>query len=346
MRALAVTAPSRIDVIDLEVPRVGPYDALCRMTYATICSGTDTHVIDGTFGPREYPRILGHESVGEVVEIGERVSAFRPGDHVTRVSVPPARDGSYSLAWGGMVEYGLARDHAAMAADGLPRSEWGVHRVNQVIPPGLMAPGLEPMLVTWRETSSFAHRLGVAHARRMVVSGSGANGLSFAAIARATGAVEVTLVGSAARLATASRVGADVTLSYTDDAGVARWVDSRVGTVDMVIDATGRRGSIDRLLPALRPGGTVAVYGLDDAGSYHLNPLRAPSFSFYNGGYDEAEAHDGVVELVRRGALDARAWIDTDRVFGWHDVDDAYAAARDHSLVKPLIDLRAADPGE
>lgn len=346
MRALAVTSPGRSEVINVPRPEPGPFDALCRVTYATICAGTDTHVIEGTFGPRTYPLVLGHESIGEVVAVGPRVSAFGIGDHVARVSLPAASDGTFDVAWGGMAEYVLARDHAAMAAAGLPEQDWSGHRVNQVIPGGLMPAALEPMFVTWRETLSFARRAGAARAGRVLLVGSGASALSLAAMAHVIGPAEVTLVGSSARLGLASRVGVDTTLDYTDGARVEDWVEQNRDSVDLVVDAIGRPRTLDRFLPVLRPGGTIAVYGLDDVEHYSLNPLRAGSFVFYNDGYDEAESHAEIIELVRAGAIDASCWIDTSTIFTWANIHDAYRAAREGRILKPVIDLRApADEG-
>jgi hypothetical protein len=84
---------------------------------------------------------------------------------------------------------------------------------------------------------------------------------------------------------------------------------------------------------------------MDDLTDYSMRPLNGPSrFSIYNGGYYEADAHAPVVELLRRGRLDPSIWIDRDRAFGWHNVADAYEAARERTLLKPVIRLDAREP--
>ena len=79
-------------------------------------------------------------------------SNFAEGNLVTRVGAPPSED--YVLAWGGMVQFPVAKDHRAMREKGLPQQEWWSHRINQVIPEGLLAVRHTSMFITWRETLS------------------------------------------------------------------------------------------------------------------------------------------------------------------------------------------------
>ncbi len=58
-----------------------PYDAIVRITTSTIC-GTDLHILKGDLPAVTKGRILGHEGIGVVEEVGSAVSAFRKGDKV------------------------------------------------------------------------------------------------------------------------------------------------------------------------------------------------------------------------------------------------------------------------
>ena len=72
MRALVVHEPDRFSVEEVERPRPGPNELLCRVRAIAIC-GTDPHIIAGDypgFWPKEFPFIPGHEWSGEVVELG------------------------------------------------------------------------------------------------------------------------------------------------------------------------------------------------------------------------------------------------------------------------------------
>lgn len=56
-------------------------DAIVRITTSTIC-GTDLHILKGDVPTVTDGRVLGHEGVGVVTEVGAGVAAFRPGDRV------------------------------------------------------------------------------------------------------------------------------------------------------------------------------------------------------------------------------------------------------------------------
>lgn len=337
MRTAVVTSEGVIQVREVGDPSIGDFEVLCRMLYGTICAGTDTHVVNREFADVSYPSIIGHESIGEVVEIGPNVKNFSIGDHITRVSAQTSSAG-LALSWGGMCEYGVARDHEAMKSAGLPREQWESFRVNQAIPGGLLEDVYEPMFITWRETLSFILRLGVTRGARVLVSGSGANGLSLAAMSSALGA-EATIIGSANRSRECLSVASSY-IDYRDENGLASFIEQARGTMDFLIDATGNSSALNKLMPTLTGGGSIAVYGMDELEGYTLYPLLAGgSFSFYNDGYDEAETHGRVVELVQRNELDPAIWIDRENVFEWSNINEAFVAAASRTQIKPVVRL-------
>ncbi|MEV0217679.1 alcohol dehydrogenase catalytic domain-containing protein [Micromonospora sp. NPDC050695] len=82
MKAVVYHGTGDIRVDDVPEPKIEhPTDAVVRVTTAAIC-GTDLHFIRGTMSEMEPGRILGHEGVGVVEEVGSQVSNFKPGDSV------------------------------------------------------------------------------------------------------------------------------------------------------------------------------------------------------------------------------------------------------------------------
>jgi threonine 3-dehydrogenase len=70
---------------DVPVPKIGINDALIRVDRAGIC-GTDVHIYKWDDWARKtihVPTVIGHEFVGEIVEVGSNVSDFHPGDVVS-----------------------------------------------------------------------------------------------------------------------------------------------------------------------------------------------------------------------------------------------------------------------
>ena len=110
MRAAVVREPNQIGVETVPEPAIGDYDALVRIVGCGVCTGTDRHILSGDFPwMAPYPFILGHESIGRVIEVGANVRYLTPGDLVLR---PTAVRGGQTLngvraVWGGYAEYGV-----------------------------------------------------------------------------------------------------------------------------------------------------------------------------------------------------------------------------------------------
>ena len=82
MKAIQVLEPGHIEIIDREIPQIESQDeVLIKVKYAGIC-GSDMHIYHGTSPVATYPRVIGHEFVGEVVETGSDVAHLKTGDRV------------------------------------------------------------------------------------------------------------------------------------------------------------------------------------------------------------------------------------------------------------------------
>ena len=82
MRAVVYRGPGRVAIEQVADPSIiESTDAIVRVTLAGIC-GTDLHAIKGDFPGVEPGTVLGHEFVGEVIEIGQAVRRIRRGDEV------------------------------------------------------------------------------------------------------------------------------------------------------------------------------------------------------------------------------------------------------------------------
>lgn len=96
MKAVVVNqASTGVEVVEHDLPKVGHGEALVKVEYCGVCH-TDLHVAHGDFG--QVPgRILGHEGIGIVEEIGEGVTSLRVGDRV-------------SIAWGAVIANTVLQD--------------------------------------------------------------------------------------------------------------------------------------------------------------------------------------------------------------------------------------------
>jgi D-arabinose 1-dehydrogenase-like Zn-dependent alcohol dehydrogenase len=341
MKAAVVERPGVLKVWDIPLPELGEYDALCQLLYGATCTGTDRHLIHGRFPwGVDYPTVLGHESIGRVIEVGPKVRHFRVGDLITRVGTVASPGGDYHVHWGGFAEYGLARDHWAMARDGRPAAEWAGSRWNQVLPPDF-DPAAATMMTTWRETLSYLNRMHFTRGATMLVIGTGGNGLSFAAHAANLGAARVAVIGSRIREDVARRIGVTDFFDYQAADLPATVKNAFPQGFDFIIDAVGKSNSLDEALPFIKRGGTVGIYGIDEYHAQRICPDRAPgSFTFARNGYDEAETHQQVIDFVRLGKLDAGAWLtNLDAPFPLACINDAFEALERREMVKAVVKL-------
>lgn len=82
MKAVQIVKPGQLEVINVEKPVMDQKNnVLIKMTAAGIC-GSDIGIYHGTNAAATYPRIIGHEMVGVVAEIGENVHHLKPGSRV------------------------------------------------------------------------------------------------------------------------------------------------------------------------------------------------------------------------------------------------------------------------
>ncbi|MBI3921503.1 MAG: alcohol dehydrogenase catalytic domain-containing protein [Armatimonadetes bacterium] len=340
MKAAIVEKPGALVVREIPEPTMSDYEVRCKLLFGATCTGTDNHLIHGRFPwPVSYPTILGHESTGEVVEVGEKVRNFKVGDRVTRVGTPAPPGGGLAATWGGFAEYGIARDHWAMKEDGLPEQEWRSYRINQILPPDI-EPAVGTMFITWRETFSYITRMGVNDAGSFLVIGSGGVGLSFASHARNLCVSRIGMVGNDARSDVARRAGVTDFFDYHAPDLTAQIAESFPEGFDFIIDSVGKTGQMEMALPLLKPGGAITIYGIDDYGTWYLDPTKARgTFTYLSSGYDEAEAHEAIVEFVRAGKLDASIWLDMEHPFSLEEINPAFEALWERRLVKALIRL-------
>ncbi len=161
MKAVVVQSPGNVLIKDVSEPVVGDYDVLCEVLAASVCSGTDNHIVHGEqYQKSKYPLILGHEAIGRAIKCGSKVKYFQEGDTITRIVNRLPKDSGYNLRWGAFAERGVATDWEAMRDDGMVASEWSPYMVHRALPKGF-SPVESVMIITWRETYAFFKRINI-----------------------------------------------------------------------------------------------------------------------------------------------------------------------------------------
>ncbi len=326
-------------------PPPGPYDALVRILGCGVCATTDRELIKGRQPyHKDYPAVLGHEAIGEVVEVGAKVRTFKPGDLVTRpASIMPgsSRDGLAS-AWGGHAEYGLVRDRLAMAADGDASliNDYTALR-QQVVPAGTALPHAV-LAISLAETASWFRHVPSVAGKTVCVSGTGIAGLSLVIWSLLGGASRIIVLGRRdERLRLACELGATDGINVTTVPAAklgARLCELNDGRkADFFFDAVGEPGQVQTGLSLVGDGGVIAIYGVPEGQAYaaldfsagpgHVSILRPPA--------EEHLAYHWVCGLLRRGLIPA----DKLMTHSWPLADYAKAYGNDKNVVKGWIQI-------
>jgi L-iditol 2-dehydrogenase len=270
MRALVVHEPNRFSVEDVERPRPGRYEVLCRVGAISIC-GTDPHIIAGDypgFWPKAFPFIPGHEWAGEVVELGEGAAdlGWETGVRVAGTSHAGCGfcrrcvEGRYNIC----ENFGDERLHRQYGhyTQGA-YADYVVHSVKSVFPvPDELSDEEAAMLDPVSIALHTVKRGGQAPGDTVAVVGPGAMGLLVAECARALGAGRVLVVGRGARLEKAAELGHEP-IDFTAEDTVAAIRERTSGRgADVALECSGDPAAVGRCVDAVRKGGRIAVIGI------------------------------------------------------------------------------------
>ena len=345
MKALVYSGPgsrSWDDVPDAALQE--PTDVVVRVDTTTIC-GTDLHILHGDVPTVEAGRILGHEAVGTVTEVGEAVKAFAVGD---RVLVPAiTKCGRCAYCQRGMPShcqtvggigwiFGHLIDGTQAELVRVPYADTSLY----VVPASVtdeQAVFLADSLPTGYEVGVLAG--GVRPGHTVAVVGAGAVGLSAILTTGLWGASRVIAVDSNAfRLKKALDFGATDTVEAGPDA-----VDSVLALtdglgVDVSIEAVGLPETLRTAASLVRPGGTIANIGV------HGSPVELPLQEMWiqnvtlTMGLVDTVSIPTLLTMVASGRIPAEK-MGTHR-FTFDQIDEAYdvfAGAAAHEALKVVL---------
>lgn len=279
MKALVYEGAGAKSWTDFPDPAIkDPDDAIVGVEAVTIC-GTDLHILAGGV-PEVVPgRVLGHEAVGTVVEVGAGVRDISVGQRVLVSCISACgrcrycREGRYGqcLAGGGWV-LGHTIDGTQAEYVRTPFADRSLHPLPAGVTDeqALMVADIVP---TAYEVGVLAS--GVSPGDVVVIVGSGPIGLAALRTARLFSPSHVLVVDpSRSRRELALTMGADAALSSEDDvAEVLRsWTDG-LGA-DVAIEAVGIPETFEMCADLVRPGGNVANVGVHGRpATLHLEQL-------------------------------------------------------------------------
>lgn len=264
MKALLLTAPRSLSIVDVPVPEFGADEVLVRVRACGIC-GSDVHGYDGSTGRRIPPLVMGHEAAGTLEAMGSEVTGLARGERVTFDSTvscggcAPCRRGAVNLCDRRRV---LGVSCAEYRRDGAFAEYIAVPaRIVYRLPDRIRlehAALIEALSIAVHAVS----RKTPDRDATVVVIGCGMIGLLVVQVLRERGCQRVIAVDTLPeRRMLAERLGAYCAVDARHDVAEAIGEVTHGEGADLAIEAVGRRDSVAAAIRCVRKGGAVTLIG-------------------------------------------------------------------------------------
>lgn len=331
MKAAVLRGPYELNIEEKPIPKIKPGYVLINLKTTAIC-GTDVGIYKGKIAVPSYPVVQGHESVGDVKEIGEGVTGLKAGD---RVIINPAlfcRSCSYCFTGevnlcpsGGL----LGREFDGTFAEYVLVPEFSVIKIPDTISYE-DASTLNALATVFRSYE----KVSISPGESVAIIGQGAAGLLHTRMAVISGAANVyAITRSQWKLDIAKQYGADI-INAGDVDPVAAVKEATNGRgVDLVVESVGSGNTLRQAMDMVRPGGTVLLFG--------IAPASVDNFNGYNMYFKE-------ITLVGTRAMNRKGYENSVKVVekGLFDLSPLITHRFDLEHTKDALDLVDKTPGK
>ena len=336
MKAVMTNQPLELEIVDLEKPVIEKNnEVLIKVTVSGVC-GSDVNIYHGTNAVATYPRVMGHEIVGIVDQVGSDVSKVKKGDRVIIDQVISCGEcyacnkgrGNvcHTLKVRGVHVHGGYREYMVVGEEDC-----------YLLPDSLSdeeAVMIEPATIAVQSLS----RAEVTEEDTLLILGFGALGTSILKIARLTGATIIVADVYGEKLGLALELGAHhiIDLSKEDLVEKARELTGGYGPT-VSIDAACTKETLPLLLEATGNAGRVITMGFSEDLS-PITQLKITSKELdVRGSRLQNKKFQVVLDLIKEGKLDLAGSVS--HRFNFLDAQEAFdlASKRDPSVRKIVL---------
>ncbi len=275
-RQILFTSENTVELMEREVPPLGPHDLLCRTVYTAISQGTErANMLDMNNTVHKWPKALGYCAVSRVEDMGAEVEGFKPGDRV-------------------LVYHGVHADHVV-------RCDREVYKIEDDSIDDRDA----AFVIVGAMGLGGLRRLRLEAGESAAVFGLGVLGISAVMFARLSGGLPVIAVDfKQKRRSLALSLGADYAFSPSEEGFTERVRDLTRGGVHAAVEVTGSAKALDNALDITRRFGRVSLLGctrVSDCFIDFYRKVHCPGITLYG-------AHN-----MARGLCDSRPGVWTFR---------------------------------
>jgi len=358
MKGFAMLAPNEVGWIEREKPKAGPRDAIIKTTAVAPCS-SDIHTVwEGGLDLQGAIRILGHEAIGIVDEVGSKVKDFKPGDKVIVPCLTPdwgakaSQCGFHQHCNGFMGAYGFTFQRDGSMAEYFMVNDADANLAIQ--PDGISDEAA--LMITDMVTTGFsgAENADINIGDNVVVIGIGPVGLCAVAGAELRGAGRLFAVGSRPDCVNLAKTyGATDIINYKKGDIVEQVLEETDGVgADAVIMAGGNAETFAQAIQMAKPGSTISnlnYFGIQNyKGAGDILPVPRDA---WGSGMAHKTIKGGVcpggrarmeqlINVVTSGRFDPSLLI-THRFKGLDKFEDALYLMKDkpRDLIKPMVKI-------
>ena len=349
MKGYAMLGIGKTGWIEKDVPACGPLDAIVRPIAVSPCT-SDIHTVwEGAIGERT-DMILGHEAVGEIVEVGSLVKDLKVGEKVIVPAITPdwgslEAQAGYSMHSGGMLsgwKFSNFKDGVFAEYFHVNEADANLARLPEGLDPAA-AVMLSDMVPTGFHGAELAD---VQYGESVCVIGIGPVGLMAVAGAALKGAGRLFAVGSRPNCVEAAKAyGATDIINYREGDIVEQILEKTGGKgVDKVIIAGGDNDTFIQAVTMLKPGGRIGNVNYLGEGDF----VRIPRAEWGCGMGHKTIAGGlmpgGRLRMERLAALLVNGRLDTSRLLthrfqGFDHLEEALLLMKDKpkDLIKPVV---------
>lgn len=285
MKALVYQGPNNLALDDRPRPTImEPTDAIVRITTTTIC-GTDLHILKGDVPTIAAGRILGHEGVGIVEEVGMNVGDFHKGDKVLISLISSCgrcsfcKKGMYSHCRTGGWLLGNSIDGTQAEYVRIPYADTSLYLLPPEVDDEAMVM-LSCNLPTGLECGALSGQVKPGDC--VAIVGAGPVGLAALLTVQLYSPAEIIMIDlDDNRLATARSLGATQLVNSSDGTAAKRIMAlTKNAGVDVAIEAVGLPVTFDICQAIIAPGGRIAIVGVHGTSvELHLERLWAANIT-------------------------------------------------------------------
>jgi aldose 1-dehydrogenase [NAD(P)+] len=276
MRAIVIHPPnpgvSLRELSDINLSNIGDDEVAVRTLYTGIC-GTDRELANGLMRHSVPPpgkdfMVLGHEVIGEVIDVGEKVTGFKRGDKVVALvrrgcgNCLSCRLGRPDLCETGEMKIaGIKAQDGFMADLFVDKESYLVRVPDNVVsedavliqPMGDVVKAIRTFLSIVEARFPWGCEDSTYECRSAAIIGSGSTGLLFSILLKSMG-FNVVVLNRRAPTRLEERIVGEIGVDF-------RLISEDVGQIDLLVDTSGSTVSISRVISKVKPKGGVILFG-------------------------------------------------------------------------------------